>query len=78
MPRWELTATGVPVTVGEVRIEPGDWVVADHDGIVVVPAAVLDEVLAEAEAKVSTEDAIRVAVRGGALLLEAYERYGTF
>ena len=61
-----------------MRVEPGDWVVADHDGIVVVPAAVAEEVLAEAEAKVSTENEIRAAVREGILPLEAYERYGTF
>lgn len=78
VPRWELTATNVPVTIGDVRVEPRDWVVADQDGIVIVPAAVVDDVLAEAEAKVSTEGEIRVAVRDGALPLEAYERYGTF
>ena len=38
----------------------------------------VDDVLAEAEAKVSTEDEIRTAVRDGTLPLEAYERYGTF
>jgi len=78
VPRWELTATGVPVTIGGVVVEPGDWVVADHDGIVVVPAGVADEVLAEAEAKVATESEIRRAVLGGMLPLEAYERFGTF
>ena len=35
--RWELEATQVPITVGTVRIEPGDWVVGDDDGVVVVP-----------------------------------------
>jgi hypothetical protein len=35
-------------------------------------------VLAEAESKVATENEIRDAVRGGALTLEAYERFGTF
>jgi len=78
VPRWELTATGVPVTVGDVVVEPGDWVVADSDGIVVVPAAVTAEVLAEAEAKVATESKIRTAVGDGLLPLEAYERFGTF
>jgi 4-hydroxy-4-methyl-2-oxoglutarate aldolase len=78
VPRWELTATNVAVEIGEVRIEPGDWIVADSDGIVAVPAGSADEVLAEAEAKVSTESEIRVAVRDGVLPLEAYRRYGTF
>ena len=38
--RWELEATQVPVTIGRVRIEPGDWIVGDDDGVVVVPHAV--------------------------------------
>ena len=75
VPRWELTGTNVPVTIGDVQISPGDWVVADHDGIVVVPAGAVDDVLAEAEAKVSTESEIRTAVRDGTPALEAYERW---
>lgn len=76
--RWELEATQVPVTIGNVRIEPADWIVADDDGVVVVPQGVADRVLAEAEEKAATESEIRVAVRGGMPPLEAYERYGTF
>lgn len=76
--RWELEATQVPITIGRVRVEPGDWVVGDDDGVVVVPAAIAEDVLAEAEAKAATESEIRVAVRDGMLPLEAYERYGTF
>lgn len=76
--RWELEATQVPVTIGRVRIEPGDWVVADDDGVVVVPQAIAEDVLAEAEQKAATESEIRVAVRDGMLPLEAYERFGTF
>ena len=37
---WELEATQVPVTAGGVRIEPGDWVLGDQDGVVAVPADV--------------------------------------
>jgi regulator of RNase E activity RraA len=76
--RWELEATQVPVTIGRVRIEPGDWVVGDDDGVVVVPRALAEDVLTEAEAKAATESEIRVAVRKGMPPLEAYERFGTF
>ena len=76
--RWELEATQVPITIGRVRIEPGDWVVGDDDGVVVVPAASAEAVLAEAEQKAATESEIRVAVRDGVKPLDAYERYGTF
>ncbi len=76
--RWELEATEVPITIGAVRIEPGDWVVGDDDGVVVVPRGIAESVLAEAEEKAATESAIRLAVRDGMPPLEAYERYGTF
>ncbi len=76
--RWDLVAENAPVTVGGVRISPGDHIVADHDGIVAIPAEVCDVVLAEAERKVATESDIRAAVRSGALPVEAYDRYGTF
>jgi 4-hydroxy-4-methyl-2-oxoglutarate aldolase len=53
-------------------------VVGDEDGVLVVPAAVAAEVLAEAEAKAATESEIRAAVRAGMTPLDAYDRYGTF
>jgi regulator of RNase E activity RraA len=76
--RWELEETQVPITIGDVRIEPGDWVVGDDDGVVVVPRDLAEGVLAEAEQKAATESGIRVAVREGMPPLEAYERFGTF
>jgi len=76
--RWELEATQVPVTIGRVRIEPGDWVVGDDDGVVVVPQAIAEMVLTKAEEKAATESEIRAAVRDGVSPLEAYERFGTF
>lgn len=76
--RWALRRTQVAVGIGDVVVEPGDWVVGDTDGVVCVPAAVAADVLAEAEAKAATESEIRAAVRDGVLPLDAYERYGTF
>ena len=79
VPRWELLGHGdVTVVIGGVRIAPGDWIVGDVDGIVVVPGERVEEVLVDAEAKVATENEIRDAVRAGTLPLDAYERFGTF
>jgi regulator of RNase E activity RraA len=79
VPRWEVLAHGdVMIVIGGVRIAPGDWIVGDLDGIVVVPGEAVEEILAEAESKVATENEIRDAVRAGALPLDAYERFGTF
>ena len=77
--RWELLAHGeVTIVIGGVQIAPGDWIVGDVDGIVVVPGERVQDVLTAAEAKVATESEIREAVRAGTLPLEAYERFGTF
>src|SRR4051794_27949064 len=79
VPRWELLAHGdVTIVIGGVRLAPGDWIVGDRDGLVIVPGEQVNEILAEAEEKVATEDTIRDAVRRGTLPLQAYEQYGTF
>ena len=76
--RWEVTETHAPITIGTVRVEPGDWVVGDEDGVVVVPAAGAEQVLTAAETKVGTENLVRDAVRDGVTPLEAFDRYGAF
>ena len=78
VPRWLLERYGHEVEISGVRVATGDWVVADADGIVAVPAGRAGEVLAEAERVVGTENEVREAVRGGLAPLEAYRRYGKF
>jgi 4-hydroxy-4-methyl-2-oxoglutarate aldolase len=53
----EVLPLGGAVTVGGVRINPGDIVVADEEGVVVVPGDRQDEVLAQAQAKLAKEAA---------------------
>jgi regulator of RNase E activity RraA len=78
VPRWELLGHSRPVMVGGVRVSPGDWIVADEDGIVAIPLERCEEVLARAESVVATENEVRAAVRSGVLPLEAFERHGKF
>ena len=79
VPRWELVSHGdAAIEIGGVRVAWGDYVVADRDGIVIIPAEAIADVLEQAEVLAATENQIREAVRAGMLPLEAYENYGTF
>ena len=61
---------GGPVEVGGVPVRRGDWVVADADGVVVIDAARLDEVLAAGEAREAKEAVMMTRLREGATTLE--------
>jgi regulator of RNase E activity RraA len=74
--RGKVVAIDVPVTCADVRVEPGDLVFGDVDGVVVVPRAVEHEALERAFAKVSSENKTRDELLRGATLREVYERYG--
>lgn len=69
--RVRVEATGVPVSIGGIRVEPGDLVLGDGDGVVVVPAVRAEEVVAAAEEIERAEQAIRDAVEAGSSLREA-------
>ena len=74
--RVQMEAVQQPVSLGEVRVEPGDLVAADRDGVVVVAADRADEVLAAASEIEEVEQAIREAVIGGMPLVEARRKFG--
>src|SRR5436190_942678 len=66
----------VPVEIDGVRFSPGDLVIADADGIVVVPQAVEAEVIHAAWEKVHAENEVRAAITGGMTATEAFKKYG--
>jgi 4-hydroxy-4-methyl-2-oxoglutarate aldolase len=72
--RVAAEAYGEPVQLAGIRVEPADWIVGDADGIVVVPAVRVDEIVTAAEEITTTEDRIRDAVAGGEPLLVVRDR----
>jgi regulator of RNase E activity RraA len=59
-----------------VHITPGDLVVGDIDGVLVIPQDVEAEVLEAALDKASTENLVRTAIEGGMSATEAFARFG--
>ncbi len=79
--RWKVTAWQVPVdmpgaTARRVRVCPGDFVLADIDGAIVVPARAAEAVLVEAERLTAREKRIRRELDRGATLERVLEKYG--
>jgi 4-hydroxy-4-methyl-2-oxoglutarate aldolase len=61
-----------PVTAGDVAVEPGDWVVGDVDGVVIVPGAELDAVLAAGRTRAAKEAALFETLRAGGTTVEEF------
>jgi regulator of RNase E activity RraA len=76
--RVRADAFNVPVSLGDAAVSPGDLVVGDADGIVVVPRSREREVLAVALQIEQAEDGIREAILRGERLDEARRRAGYF
>ena len=63
---------GLPVQIGNQQVETGDMIVADHDGVVVVPFARIDEVAVRAAHILALEKAGDEAIRNGLVMPDAY------
>ncbi len=74
--RQRVIDRDVPVEIDGVVFSPGDLVVADEDGIVVVPEDVEAQVLSLAWAKVHDENKVRDAIKGGMKAVKAFETFG--
>ena len=75
---WLPKAINVPITIGTVMIEPGDYLIGDRDGLIRVPRAIAEDVVTRGEAAITTENKVRTAILSGADPQEAYLRHGKF
>jgi len=74
--RVDVAAVGESVECGGVTVKTGDLVIADLDGVVVIPEEVAAQVIERAERKVSREDEMRRSLRSGMPVTTAFDRYG--
>jgi regulator of RNase E activity RraA len=76
--RWVSDRFGEPVTIGEVTVRSGDWLMADRDGAVIIPGEIVAEVAARTEEVLQTENKVRTAILSGMDPQEAYLKFGKF
>jgi regulator of RNase E activity RraA len=81
--RWAVTGHQRPVRLdaqvdGQITVRPGDFVVADRDGVVIVPAELLEEVLVAAERLNEIEEQLRAGLRAGEDREVVYKRHPKF
>ena len=74
--RGRVVSFNVPVQCGGVLVSPGDLVFADLDGVIAIPASLVDEVVRLATDKVSREKHSREELQKGAYLRTVYDKYG--
>ncbi len=79
--RWRIHDTNVPIAMpgtltSQVRVDPGDWIIAGADGIIVVPQAIAMEALIKAEDVEAREHGMRTDMAAGMSFQNAYKKWG--
>lgn len=78
--KWQIVEYQVPVQLsgpeGRVRVNPGDWLYGDPDGVIVIRAAQVAEVCRLAEVRVERENRVRHELRESTDIQALYDRVG--
>ena len=76
--RWVPDRYGEPVTIGDVTVTTGDYLLGDRDGVVIIPHDAVAETIARTEGVMATESEMRSALIAGMDPVDAYNRFGKF
>jgi len=78
--RWQIVEFQKPVHLpgldGAVRVAPGDWIFADADGVLVLPAAEAEEICGLAERRQRQEDEVRERLESDTDVVSLYHEVG--
>jgi len=75
---WATTALGKIIEIEGVQIRTNDYVLADRDGIVIIPEEIINEVVEETEKVMKTENLVRKSILQGVDPVKAYLKFGKF
>lgn len=75
-PRGKVIDFRVPIEIEGVRVNPGDIVFGDLDGVVIIPKEIEGEVIGRAYEKATGEKMVAEAIRGGMGAKESFDRHG--
>lgn len=79
--RWKVNGCQIPVYMrghdgGNVIVRPGDFILCDDDGAIVIPLEHVESVLIESERLTQIEKSIRIDIANGLSLQDALKKYG--
>lgn len=75
-PRGKVIDFRVPIEIEGVRVNPGDIVFGDMDGVLIVPKEIEVEVIQKAYEKATGEKMVAEAIRGGMGAKESFDKHG--
>ena len=75
---WKPTSYEKKILIGDVEIHNNDYVLADIDGVIIIPQKNIEEILHKSEKLMNTENLVRKAIKEGMDPQEAYIKFGAF
>jgi len=76
--RWIVEEMGTSIIIGDIKIYTNDYLIADEDGIVIIPNLIIDKIINKAKKDLNSENKMRKAILDGIDPKEAYLKYGKF
>ena len=74
--RLDVVEIGQPIAVAGVKTKPGDYLIGDEDGVVIIPGEIAVEAIRRAREKASGENSVRDALAAGMPVGEAFKKFG--
>lgn len=74
--RGKVVDWRIPIQIGQVKVNSGDLVFADEEGVLIVPQEIEEKAVQLALVKVSTENKVATALEAGMSSKEAFDTFG--